>query len=78
MYHVESSHSIDSDAPGAMTTEFDLGCATCGGRLQERSVAAATFGVAGEADVAVAVCAECGERYVPEGTLDRLGELRRT
>jgi len=61
-----------------MTTEFDLGCATCGGALQERSVAAESLGVGGSGTVAVAECPECGDRYVPERTLDRLGRRERT
>lgn len=60
-----------------MTTEFELGCASCGARLRERSVAAETFGVPAGGDVAVAECPECGDQYVPEGTLDRLGDMRR-
>lgn len=61
-----------------MTTEFDLGCATCGGALQERSVAAESLGVPGEETVPVAECPECGDRYVPEQTLDRVGHQPQT
>jgi hypothetical protein len=61
-----------------MTTEFDLGCATCGGTLQERSVAAESLGVGGEGTVSVAECPECGDRYVPERTLDRVAGRKRT
>jgi YgiT-type zinc finger domain-containing protein len=61
-----------------MTTEFDLGCATCGGSLTERSVAAESLGVGGEGTVAVAECPECGDRYVPERTLDLVGDRERT
>lgn len=61
-----------------MTTEFDLGCATCGGALQERAVTAETLGIGGSGTVAVAECPECGDRYVPEQTLDRLGTFDRT
>ncbi|AGN01416.1 hypothetical protein L593_07355 [Salinarchaeum sp. Harcht-Bsk1] len=61
-----------------MTTEFDLGCATCGGALQERSVDAESLGVGGEGTVPVAECPECGDRYVPEQTLHRIGGRKRT
>ncbi|WP_460922465.1 DUF7479 domain-containing protein [Salinarchaeum chitinilyticum] len=61
-----------------MTTEFDLGCATCGGALQERSVDATPLGVQSDETVSVAECPECGDRYVPEQTLDRVGHQRRT
>jgi DNA-directed RNA polymerase subunit RPC12/RpoP len=61
-----------------MTTEFDLGCATCGAALTERSVAAESLGVSAEGTVAVAECPECGDRYVPERTLDLVGEQKRT
>lgn len=56
-----------------MPTEFDLTCATCGGRLVERSVAATDVSVKGvSGTISVAQCADCGSRYFPETTLDRL------
>ncbi len=55
-----------------MTTEFDLGCATCGGALRERSVGAEVAGVDVTEPVQVAVCADCGSRYFPESALERL------
>jgi len=60
-----------------VTTEFDLGCATCGGSLQERTVAAEQFGVAAAGTVDVAECPDCGDRYVPEHSLDLLQGHRR-
>ncbi|WP_248517643.1 DUF7479 domain-containing protein [Salinarchaeum laminariae] len=61
-----------------MTTEFDLGCATCGSALTERTVAAESLGVPGEGSLPVAECPQCGDRYVPEQTLDRVGKRKRT
>lgn len=55
-----------------MTTEFDLGCATCGGALRERSVSTEVTGVDVTEPVRVAVCADCGSRYFPESALERL------
>ena len=55
-----------------MTTEFDLGCATCGGALRKRSVGTEVTGVDMAEPVQVAVCAECGNRYFPESALERL------
>lgn len=55
-----------------MTTEFDLGCATCGGSLRETTVAADTLGFEVTAPVSVAECTECGGRHFPERALDQL------
>lgn len=55
-----------------MTTEFDLSCATCGGPLTRQSVPPDRLGVDASEPLAVAECAECGGRYFPERTLERL------
>jgi len=63
---------------GAVTSEFDLQCATCGGALQEATVPAESVGVDGHESLSVAECAECGGRYFPERTLDMLGRTPET
>lgn len=55
-----------------MTTEFDLACATCGGRLAQRSVPGDALRVDVAGSVPVAECEECGGRYFPEHALERL------
>lgn len=56
-----------------MTTEFDLACATCGGALAKQSVAATDVSLTGvSGTLSVAQCIECGSRYFPETTLERL------
>lgn len=56
-----------------MTTEYDLGCVQCDESLIRREVAAESLGVEADGTVAVAECPDCGSRYVPEETLQRLG-----
>lgn len=56
-----------------MTSEFDLRCATCGGPLQEATVPAESVAFDATGSLSVAECAECGGRYFPERTLDRVG-----
>lgn len=58
-----------------MTSEFDLGCATCGGALQAETVE--TDAVRASRQVRVAVCADCGSRHYPERTLEALYTERR-
>lgn len=55
-----------------MTSEYDLGCANCGSSLTRREVAAETLGVAASDSLEVAECPDCGGRYFPETTLERL------
>lgn len=56
-----------------MPTEFDLSCATCGGSLDERSLGADELPSANvSGSVSVAQCTDCGSRYYPETTLERL------
>ncbi|WP_276279108.1 zf-TFIIB domain-containing protein [Halorussus caseinilyticus] len=55
-----------------MTSEFELDCATCGSSLTRRKVAADRFGVGSLDSVEVAECPNCGGRYFPETTLERL------
>lgn len=57
-----------------MTSEFDLRCATCGGPLREATVPADAVRFEAHGALSVAECAQCGGRYFPERTLDRLGE----
>jgi transcription elongation factor Elf1 len=52
-----------------MTTEFDLSCATCGSPLSKRTVSLDHLNTR---DVEAAVCGNCGDRYFPESTLERL------
>lgn len=54
-----------------MTTEYDLDCATCGSSLTRTEIPADSLGFPGET-IEVAECADCGERYFPETTLNRL------
>ena len=56
-----------------MPTEFDLSCTDCGGSLDERSVRPDEVPFANvSGPVAVAQCTECGSRYFPETTLERI------
>lgn len=55
-----------------MTSEYELGCANCGGTLARREVSPESLGVTATAPVEVAECHDCGGRYVPETTLERL------
>ncbi|WP_135820784.1 hypothetical protein [Halostella litorea] len=59
-----------------MTTEFDLGCATCGGRLEKREVGADAVRADVTGAVDIAVCANCGGRYFPEPALAALDTER--
>jgi len=59
-----------------MTTEFDLGCATCGGRLEKRQVRADALRANVTRAVDVAVCADCGSRHFPEPALAALNAER--
>ncbi|MFC4552605.1 MULTISPECIES: hypothetical protein [Halorussus] len=56
-----------------MTTEFELDCATCGSPLARREITAEALGFGSPAEVEIAECQDCGERYFPESTLQRLG-----
>jgi len=53
-----------------MTTEFDLRCVSCEGRLERRTVSADALGIRGES-LTIAECSDCGERYFPESALER-------
>ena len=56
-----------------MTTEFDLACANCGTALSRVTVPGERFGLGDVADaLAGAECPNCGGRYFPESTLERL------
>lgn len=57
-----------------MLYETDLPCSDCGGSLLERDVSPRdlSIGVEAAATVVVAECTDCGARYYPEGTLQRL------
>lgn len=55
-----------------MTSEYELGCATCGGSLTRREVPGETLGLSAVGSVEVAECPNCGGRYFPETTLERL------
>jgi uncharacterized protein with PIN domain len=55
-----------------MISEFDLGCATCGGTLREQTVETDAVHVNLSEPVQIAVCADCGSRYFPEGALEAL------
>jgi hypothetical protein len=55
-----------------MISEYDLDCANCGSSLTRREVGAETLGVAASDSLAVAECPDCGGRYFPESTLERL------
>jgi hypothetical protein len=64
-----------------VTSEYELGCATCGGSLTRREVAvdsvggeaAESLGLGAAESLEVAECPDCGGRYFPEATLERLG-----
>ncbi len=63
-----------------MTSEYELDCATCGTSLTRREVPGDALGfgrsdapeLGGSESLAVAECPECGGRYFPETTLERL------
>ncbi|WP_458190137.1 DUF7479 domain-containing protein [Haladaptatus sp. NG-WS-4] len=55
-----------------MTTEYDLTCATCESPLSKERVRAEHLGFAEAESVEVAACQNCGKRYFPEATLERL------
>lgn len=55
-----------------MISEYDLGCANCGSSLARREVAAKTLGFDSFDSLEVAECPDCGGRYFPETTLERL------
>lgn len=55
-----------------MTSEYELGCATCGESLNRREVAGEALGRSTVGSVEVAECPNCGGRYFPETTLERL------
>ncbi|MCT9097291.1 zf-TFIIB domain-containing protein [Haloarchaeobius sp. HME9146] len=55
-----------------VVSEFDLGCATCGGSLTRSHVSPETIGVETTDPLEVAECANCGGRYFPRNTLDAL------
>lgn len=54
-----------------MTTEYELDCATCGSSLTRTEISADSLGFPDDT-IEVAECADCGERYFPETTLNRL------
>ncbi|WP_115864342.1 zf-TFIIB domain-containing protein [Halorussus litoreus] len=56
-----------------MTSEYDLGCANCGGSLARREVPPEALAFPVSESVEVAECPNCGGRYVPEATLERVG-----
>ncbi|UPV74671.1 zf-TFIIB domain-containing protein [Halorussus limi] len=55
-----------------MTSEYDLDCAVCGTSLTRREVAGDALGVGASESLEVAECPDCGGRYFPEETLERL------
>ncbi|WP_276301735.1 zf-TFIIB domain-containing protein [Halorussus lipolyticus] len=55
-----------------MTSEYDLGCAVCGSSLTRREVTAEALGFSSFDSLEVAECPDCGGRYFPETTLERL------
>ncbi|WP_256297297.1 hypothetical protein [Haloarchaeobius salinus] len=61
-----------SAAGGEPVSEFELSCATCGGTLTRTAVSGEALGVTVEREVVLAECTECGGRYFPRETLDRL------
>ncbi|WP_435175082.1 zf-TFIIB domain-containing protein [Halorussus sp. AFM4] len=56
-----------------MISEYDLGCATCGASLTRREVTGEALGLGAADSLEVAECPNCGGRYFPETTLERLG-----
>ncbi|USZ67880.1 zf-TFIIB domain-containing protein [Halorussus salilacus] len=54
-----------------MTTEYELDCATCGSSLTRAEIVADSLGF-DEGTIEVAECSDCGGRYFPETTLNRL------
>lgn len=55
-----------------MTSEYDLDCATCGASLTRREVTGESLGLGAADSLEVAECPNCGGRYFPETTLERL------
>ncbi|NEU56198.1 zf-TFIIB domain-containing protein [Halorussus sp. MSC15.2] len=55
-----------------MTSEYELDCANCGTSLTRREVPAETLGFGALDSLEVAECPDCGGRYFPETTLERL------
>ena len=63
-----------------MTSEYELDCATCGASLTRREVPGDALRVGqsdspklgGAESLEVAECPNCGGRYFPETTLERL------
>ena len=55
-----------------VTSELDLPCATCGGVLREATIAPDALRFDTHEPLSVAECADCGGRYYPERTLDRI------
>ncbi|WP_135852860.1 zf-TFIIB domain-containing protein [Halorussus salinus] len=63
-----------------MTSEYELDCATCGTSLTRREVPGESLGFGGSdapelgdsESLEVAECPDCGGRYFPETTLERL------
>lgn len=55
-----------------MISEYDLDCTNCGESLMKREVTAETLGFDTRGSLEVAECPDCGDRYFPETTLERL------
>jgi YgiT-type zinc finger domain-containing protein len=55
-----------------MISEYDLDCTNCGESLIKREVTSETLGFDAHGSLEVAECPDCGDRYFPETTLERL------
>jgi YgiT-type zinc finger domain-containing protein len=55
-----------------MISEYDLDCTNCGEPLIKQEVTAETLGFDAGDSLEVAECPDCGDRYFPETTLERL------
>lgn len=56
-----------------MVTEFELDCPICGGSLSPATVDSSSLNDrAGDERLTVARCGNCGDRYYPSETLERL------
>ena len=55
-----------------MTSEYDLACTNCGRALTRKEVTGEALGLPSAESVEVAECPNCGGRYFPETTLERL------
>ena len=55
-----------------MISEYDLDCTNCGEPLIKREVTGETLGFDTRGSLAVAECPDCGDRYFPETTLEKL------